>query len=147
MRVQPAPPMKTPKHPRARTLSLCVLAGLAAALAPIAGQQALPGPPPSSPPPAATAAPPASVAQSKPDNPQPARPAPETVSPQPATSAVLETEALLKLATDLKAEVDKTTPDTLSLAVVRKAAQLERVAHAVREKAKAAAAANRGGGS
>jgi hypothetical protein len=129
-------------------LSLCVLAGLAAAaLASAPGQQALPGPPPSSPPPAATAAPPAPVTQSKPGNPQPAKPAPDAASPQPATPAVLESEALLKLATDLKAEVDKTTQDTLSLAVVRKAAELERVAHAVREKAKAAAAANRGGGS
>ncbi len=39
---------------------------------------------------------------------------------------------LLKMATDLKAEVDKTTKDELSLAVVRKAGELEQFAHKVR---------------
>jgi hypothetical protein len=43
---------------------------------------------------------------------------------------------LLKLATDLKAEVDKTSKDTLSLGVIRKADEIERLAHAVREKMK-----------
>ena len=39
---------------------------------------------------------------------------------------------LLKLATDLKTEVDKSNQDMLSLAVVRKASEIERVAHKVR---------------
>ena len=39
---------------------------------------------------------------------------------------------LLKLATDLKAEVDKTTKDTLSVTVVRKAREIEQLAHKVR---------------
>jgi hypothetical protein len=43
---------------------------------------------------------------------------------------------LLKLATDLKAEVDKTTKDTLSLSVIRKADEIERLAHNVKEKMK-----------
>jgi hypothetical protein len=43
---------------------------------------------------------------------------------------------LLKLATDLKAEVDKTTTDTLSLEVIRKADAIERFAHDVKEKKK-----------
>jgi hypothetical protein len=43
---------------------------------------------------------------------------------------------LLKLATDLKAEVDKTNKDTLSLAVIRKADEIERLAHNVKEKMK-----------
>jgi len=43
---------------------------------------------------------------------------------------------LLKLATDLKAEVDKTTKDTLSLNVIRKADEIERLAHNVKEKMK-----------
>ena len=43
---------------------------------------------------------------------------------------------LLKLATDLKAEVDKTSKDTLSLAVIRKADEIERLAHSVKEKMK-----------
>lgn len=43
---------------------------------------------------------------------------------------------LLKLANDLKAEVDKTNKDTLSLNVIRKADEIERLAHNVKEKMK-----------
>jgi hypothetical protein len=43
---------------------------------------------------------------------------------------------LLKLASDLKTEVDKTSKDTLSLGVIRKAEEIERLAHAVKEKMK-----------
>lgn len=43
---------------------------------------------------------------------------------------------LLKLATELKSEVDKTTKDTLSLNVIRKADEIERLAHDVKEKMK-----------
>lgn len=43
---------------------------------------------------------------------------------------------LLKLATALKTEVDKTTKDTLSLNVIRKADEIEKLAHAVKEKMK-----------
>jgi hypothetical protein len=39
---------------------------------------------------------------------------------------------LLKLATDLKAQVDKARKDELSVSVVRKAAELEQMAHKVR---------------
>jgi hypothetical protein len=39
---------------------------------------------------------------------------------------------LLKMATDLKSEVDKTTKDTLSVTVVRKAGEIEELAHKVR---------------
>jgi hypothetical protein len=39
---------------------------------------------------------------------------------------------LLKLATDLKAQVDKARKDELSVAVVRKATELEQMAHKVR---------------
>ncbi len=45
---------------------------------------------------------------------------------------VSECANLLKMATDLKTEVDKTTKDTLSLSVVRKAGEIERLAHKVR---------------
>ena len=41
---------------------------------------------------------------------------------------------LLKLATDLKSEVEKTTKDTLSLNVIRKAEEIEKLAHDVKEK-------------
>jgi hypothetical protein len=50
-------------------------------------------------------------------------------SAEPAKPVVLETAALLKLATDLKAEMDKTTRDMLSIGVVRKAGEIERLAH------------------
>jgi hypothetical protein len=43
---------------------------------------------------------------------------------------------LLKLATDLKAEVDKTSKDTLSMGVIRKAEEIEKLAHSVKEKMK-----------
>jgi len=53
-----------------------------------------------------------------------------------------DSSKLLKLATDLKAEVDKTTKDTLSLAVIRKADEIERLAHGVKEKMKLTVGAN-----
>jgi len=43
-----------------------------------------------------------------------------------------ECSDLLKMATDLKSEVDKTTRDTLSVTVVRKASAIEQLAHKVR---------------
>jgi hypothetical protein len=49
---------------------------------------------------------------------------------------------LLKLASDLKAEVDKTSKDTLSLGVIRKAEEIEKLAHSVKEKMKLTTAAN-----
>jgi len=49
---------------------------------------------------------------------------------------------LLKLATELKAEVDKTTKDMLSLTVIRKADEIERLAHNVKDKMKLTVGAN-----
>lgn len=43
---------------------------------------------------------------------------------------------LLKLASELKAEIDKTPRDTLSLSVVRKAEEIEHLAHNVQVKMK-----------
>jgi len=43
-----------------------------------------------------------------------------------------ECAQLLKMATALKTEIDKTTKDTLSVAVVRQADQIEQLAHKVR---------------
>ena len=45
---------------------------------------------------------------------------------------------LLTMAIALKAEVDKTTKDTLSLNVIRKADEIEKLAHSVKEKMKLA---------
>jgi hypothetical protein len=47
-----------------------------------------------------------------------------------------ESTQLLALAVALKAEVDKTTKDTLSLSVIRKADEIERMAKTVKEKMK-----------
>jgi hypothetical protein len=49
---------------------------------------------------------------------------------------------LLKLASDLKAEVDKTSKDTLSIGVIRKADEIEKLAHNVKEKMKLTMSAN-----
>ena len=48
---------------------------------------------------------------------------------------------LLKLATELKSEVDKSSKDTLSLEVVRKAEEIEKLAHGVKVKMKLTAEA------
>ena len=40
---------------------------------------------------------------------------------------------LLKLATELKEEMDKTNLDTLSLSIIRKANQIEKLAHSVKQ--------------
>lgn len=47
-----------------------------------------------------------------------------------------ESALLLKLATELKTEVDKTDKDTLSIPVIRKAETIEKLAHDVKEKMK-----------
>jgi hypothetical protein len=49
---------------------------------------------------------------------------------------VADTEKLLTLATDLKAQVDKSTKDTLSLDVIKKADEIEKLAHSVKERMK-----------
>lgn len=49
---------------------------------------------------------------------------------------VADTEKLLALATELKADVDKTNKDTLSVDVVKKADEIEKLAHSVKEKMK-----------
>ena len=48
-----------------------------------------------------------------------------------------DTDNLLKLATELKQYVDKTNENTLSLDVVKKAEEIEKLAHSVKEKMKA----------
>jgi hypothetical protein len=49
---------------------------------------------------------------------------------------VADTEKLLSLATDLKAQVDKSTKDTLSVDVIKKADEIEKLAHSVKERMK-----------
>lgn len=45
-----------------------------------------------------------------------------------------DTEQLLKLATELKEYVDKTNENTLSIEVIKKAEEIEKLAHSVRQK-------------
>ena len=47
-----------------------------------------------------------------------------------------DTEKLLKLATELKEYVDKTNENVLSVNVLRKAEQIEKLAHSVKDKMK-----------
>ena len=47
-----------------------------------------------------------------------------------------DSEELLKLATELKESVDQTTSNTLSVEVIRKAQEIEKLANNVREKMK-----------
>ena len=49
-----------------------------------------------------------------------------------------DTDQLLKLATELKQAVDKSNEHTLSLDVVKKAEEIEKLAHSVKDKMKAA---------
>lgn len=49
---------------------------------------------------------------------------------------VLDTQKLLALANQLKADVDKSSKDTMSLDVIRKADEIEKLAHSVKEKMK-----------
>jgi hypothetical protein len=49
---------------------------------------------------------------------------------------VADTEKLLALATDLKQQVDKTTKDTMSVDVIKKAEEIEKLARSVKERMK-----------
>lgn len=63
------------------------------------------------------------------------------LSPEDARRQQVATEVgdLLKMATDLKAEVDKTTKDELSIAVIRKAGAIEQYSHKLRDDPRLAA--------
>ena len=60
----------------------------------------------------------------------------ETANTERQRQIADDTSKLLELATQLKAEVDKTSKDTLSLNVIRKAESIERLAKGVKEKMK-----------
>jgi hypothetical protein len=47
-----------------------------------------------------------------------------------------DTDKLLKLATELKDYVDKTNENTLSMSVIKKAEEIEKLAHSVKDKMK-----------
>ncbi len=47
-----------------------------------------------------------------------------------------DTDKMVKLIADLKTEIDKTSKDELSMGVIRKADEIERLAHNIKEKMK-----------
>jgi hypothetical protein len=128
-------------------LWVCVFAALAlAALAPVAGQQPLKSPPAAQAQASAIPAPGADSQRNAGDG-QAGKQNLDAASAEQKKQPAIQAENLLKMATGLKAEVDKTTQDTLSLTVIRRAGEIERLAHTVRERAKLTVAANPGGGS
>lgn len=58
------------------------------------------------------------------------------VNEQRQKTLVSDTDRLVKLATELKEYVDKSNADVLSLDVIKKADQIEKLAHSVKEKMK-----------
>jgi len=120
----------------------CVYAGLvlAAAFTCVAqdGQPAaVPAAQPNATPQAQTSSPAGAKPATDPlDKPQVEEPPPQPQSPpdtQPRNRISAESTHLLAMAVDLKAEVDKTTKDTLSLNVIRKADAIEKLAKTVKE--------------
>jgi hypothetical protein len=59
---------------------------------------------------------------------------PAIPDPDPKNPVAVQSASLLKMAYNLKAEVDKTTKDTLSVTVVRQAAEIEQIARKMRTK-------------
>jgi hypothetical protein len=59
---------------------------------------------------------------------------PAIPAPDPKNPVAVQSAELLKMAYSLKAEVDKTTKDMLSVPVVRKAGEIEQMAHKMRSK-------------
>jgi nitric oxide reductase activation protein len=82
------------------------------------------------------------TAQAGSSNPQAEKPSADTANSDRKKQLSEDSEKLLKLATDLKAEVDKTTKDTLSINVIRKADEIEKLAHSVKEKMRVSPAGN-----
>ncbi|MGD1062265.1 MAG: hypothetical protein ABR860_03310 [Terracidiphilus sp.] len=118
---------------RRRDGQLCLLA-CCAALAVVAGAGLLRGHAQSAPAPTTAAGAPEKVvsapapAAGQQEKPPTGNAADETQKQQIASDCA----DLLKMAADLKSAVDKTTKDTLSLTVVRKASEIEQLAHKVR---------------
>jgi hypothetical protein len=140
MKFQRVHTAESPRPPRKWALWFGVLAGLAGiAMVPIVGEGRLQQGPPSPPPNPPGVTPhqiyPTPEAKGMSDgDAEPTRQENfEAANAGRKRQIADESAKLLKLATELKAEVDKTTKDTLSLAVVRKADEIEKLAHSVKE--------------
>lgn len=107
-------------------------------------QQAPPSPPPQSPPATSSSSDPAPKQDqtAKPDQPQDQKSATaadnKPMTPEEARQAqiVADTNKLYQLAQELQAEVAKSNKNTLSLAVVKKAAEVEKLAKSLKERMK-----------
>jgi hypothetical protein len=64
----------------------------------------------------------------------PAAEMPPIPDPDPNNPVEVQSASLLKMAYELKSEVDKTTKDTLSVTVVRRASDIEQLARKMRSK-------------
>jgi hypothetical protein len=137
------------RQPSKRALWLGVLAGLAGiAIVPVIGegrfQQGPPSPPPN--PPGVTPhqiyPTPDAKGMSDGDPEQARQENYEAANAERKRQIADESAKLLKLATELKVEVDKTTKDTLSLNVIHKADEIEKLAHSVKETMKLSVRAN-----
>jgi len=117
-----------------RGRSLSCLAVLLFALA-TAGLAQQPAQSAAAPQPTATA----QAAAAAPGNTAPAADSQSAPAPQTDKQKQLadDTAKLLQLANELKAELDKSSKDTLSLSVMKKAEQVEKLAHKVRDEMKA----------
>jgi len=119
-----------------RIAVLAVLASVAVAVC-YAQQAARQAPPPAQPPvapgPAATAL--AEAHEGQPATKSPANPptVPQVQQTPQHKALADDTAKLLILANELKAELDKSTKDTLSLGVIKKAEEVEKLAHKVRD--------------
>lgn len=126
---------RPPRFPWALFLPIVTLAIAGPALA----QQAAPSPPP--PVASSSAAPQKQDPPPKPDAAQDQKPAPAPNS-KPMTpekeerqaQIVADTKKLYELAEELQAEVAKSNKNTLSLAVVKKAAEVEKLAKSLKER-------------
>jgi hypothetical protein len=142
-------PTERSSQPRKWALWLGVLAGLAGiAIVPVVGEGRLQQGPPSPPPNPPGVTPhqvyptPDAKGMSDGDPEQTRQENYEAANAERKRQIADESTKLLKLATELKVEVDKTTKDTLSLNVIHKAEEIEKLAHSVKETMKLSVRAN-----
>jgi hypothetical protein len=115
-----------------------ILAGLTAlAFAPVAGEGMLQTTPPPQPPHAIYPTPQAKGLNDD-DREQTKQQGYDAANAERKREIADDSAKLLKLATELKAEVDKTNKDTLSVEVIRKADAIEKLARDVKQKMKLA---------
>ncbi len=123
---------------RTRGLWVCLLTGLfviAIAIRPGARTTFAQSTEPQAAPPTATSEAVAGATAQAPSQDQAAKAQVTDASTNPPKKQIaLDSANLLKMANDLKANMDKTTPDTLSIAVIRQAEEIEKLAHKMRSK-------------